>query len=116
MIVDELWNDSALRGMVVAQAQERASTGQTNLVCNDSSRTSLDCIRDASVPPIGWKKDTLRGLPDNSRDWLFKILGVLISTLAVAMGAPFWFSLLNKLVNLRLTGNPPPDSRQPVTT
>jgi hypothetical protein len=29
------------------------------------------------------------------------------------MGAPFWFDLLNKIVNLRLTGSPPPDSRQP---
>jgi hypothetical protein len=39
-------------------------------------------------------------------------IGILISSIAVAMGAPFWFDLLNKIVNLRLTGSPPPDSRQ----
>jgi len=42
-------------------------------------------------------------------------MGILISSVAVAMGAPFWFDLLNKVVNLRLTGSPPPDSRQPAS-
>jgi hypothetical protein len=36
-----------------------------------------------------------------------KVLGILLSSFAIVMGAPFWFDMLNKLINLRLTGNPP---------
>ncbi|HZV44768.1 MAG TPA: hypothetical protein VFF90_09825, partial [Saprospiraceae bacterium] len=33
-----------------------------------------------------------------------KCLGFLITALAICLGAPFWFDLLNKLVRLRGTG------------
>ena len=39
--------------------------------------------------------------------WLWKILGIVATTLAISQGAPFWFDLLQKAVNLRLAGNPP---------
>jgi hypothetical protein len=43
--------------------------------------------------------------------WLLaKFTGLLISILAVSMGAPFWFDLLNKLVNVRLAGRRPDPS------
>ena len=32
------------------------------------------------------------------------ILGWLITALAISLGAPFWFDLLTKLVNIRGTG------------
>jgi hypothetical protein len=31
----------------------------------------------------------------------------LLTVFAVSLGAPFWFDLLNKLVNLRSAGKPP---------
>lgn len=33
-------------------------------------------------------------------------------TLAVSLGAPFWFDLLNKLVNLRNSGKPPEKDKE----
>lgn len=39
--------------------------------------------------------------------WLWKIAGILATVLALSQGAPFWFDLLQKAVNLRLTGSPP---------
>ena len=33
-----------------------------------------------------------------------KITGLLVTILAIMMGAPFWFDLLNKISNLRGTG------------
>ncbi|MEO8630927.1 MAG: hypothetical protein ABI612_22940 [Betaproteobacteria bacterium] len=39
--------------------------------------------------------------------WLIKIIGWLITGLAVTLGALFWFDLLNKLVNLRGSGPKP---------
>jgi len=36
--------------------------------------------------------------------WLTMILGWLITAFAVSLGAPFWFDLLNKFVNIRASG------------
>lgn len=38
---------------------------------------------------------------------LLKLLGLLATTLAISQGAPFWFDLLQKVVNLRLAGDEP---------
>jgi hypothetical protein len=38
---------------------------------------------------------------------LLKLLGLLATTLAISQGAPFWFDLLQNLVNLRLAGDTP---------
>jgi hypothetical protein len=35
------------------------------------------------------------------------ILGWLITAFAVSLGAPFWFDLLNKFVNIRASGKAP---------
>jgi hypothetical protein len=39
--------------------------------------------------------------------WLWKIVGLAATALAISQGAPFWFDLLQKAVNLRLAGTPP---------
>jgi hypothetical protein len=46
----------------------------------------------------------LDNLPIDFYGWLVKILGMLITGAAAAQGAPFWFDLLKKLVNVRSTG------------
>ncbi len=110
MIARELWSDQAVRSAVVAQAQEKANKAQASGACDDVLKCTTDSIRAAEVPPIGWARDGVRWIPEGW-GWIWKIFGILISSIAVTMGAPFWFSLLNKVVNLRLTGSPPPDSR-----
>lgn len=41
------------------------------------------------------------------RLWIFRIIGWLFSTFAISLGAPFWFDLFNKVVNLRGSGAKP---------
>ena len=76
-----------------------------------SARTAgalIGQIRELHLP-IGWKK------PDDQwafagfgfMEWLVKILGILITTFAGSLGAPFWFQLLNKIVDLRAAGKQP---------
>lgn len=50
--------------------------------------------------PIGWP---LPRVQDVSCFWLWltHIAGWLLTALAISLGAPFWFDLLNKLVNMR---------------
>jgi hypothetical protein len=38
--------------------------------------------------------------------WPLKVAGIIMTALAVSLGAPFWFDLLGKLVNMRSTGKP----------
>ena len=39
--------------------------------------------------------------------WPLKVLGLLISVGAAALGAPFWYRLLDRIGSLRNTGRPP---------
>jgi len=64
--------------------------------------------------PIGWKvvdgkeKKWIWELERfEAMDWLVKIMGILITTFAGSLGAPFWFQLLNKIVDLRAAGKQP---------
>ncbi len=64
-------------------------------------------IGDAGWRTSGTQPDAARG-----RSGLFEViqshwLGWLITAAAVSLGAPFWFDLLNKLVNLRAAGKKP---------
>lgn len=39
--------------------------------------------------------------------WLTKLVGILISGVAASPGASFWFDILKKIINVRLTGSNP---------
>jgi hypothetical protein len=67
--------------------------------------------------PVGWTKDTWKKFVQDWQDqnmlvlstW---ILGWLLTAVAMTMGAPFWFDLLNKLVSLRSSVKPADPSRK----
>ncbi len=46
--------------------------------------------------------------------WLQKLLGLLITGLAAAQGAPFWFDILKKVVNVRSSGINPSETPKAV--
>jgi hypothetical protein len=52
-------------------------------------------------------------LPTDFISWLLKLMGLVMTALATTQGAPFWFDLLGKLVNVRGTGANPAE-KQPV--
>lgn len=53
-----------------------------------------------------------RRLPDGPYSWFLKILGIIITGLAVSQGAPFWFDLLNKIIVVRSTIKPHEKSQE----
>lgn len=63
----------------------------------------------SDVMPLTWKAGELSGENGNLSPRLVfsKITGLLATILAIMMGAPFWFDLLNKISNLRGTGSKP---------
>jgi len=86
-IAKSLWREPTLRQVIVAQAN------------NSEVQPSLEQIGKLGIP-IGWSTN----LPTDGQGWLLKIMGLMISGLAAAQGAPFWFDILKKLVNLRSSG------------
>lgn len=40
-------------------------------------------------------------------EWILKILGLMVTTLAVSLGAPFWFDVLQRIMKLRMAGVAP---------
>ena len=56
---------------------------------------------------MGWQNINLAEM--TVYGWGVKILGWLITAIAVSLGAPFWFDLLRKIVNLRSSGEKPAD-------
>jgi len=61
--------------------------------------------------PIGWKT-----LPGDFKDWFTKVIGLLLTALAVSLGAPFWFDLLNKVVSIRSAGVSPEEKKEKALT
>lgn len=65
-----------------------------------------DELQQANSPlGLGWHPEDLQGMTPS--DWVIKILGWIVTALAVSLGAPFWFDLLKKLVNIKAAGNEP---------
>jgi hypothetical protein len=62
--------------------------------------------------PIGWADFRWKGLNQTALDILSWLPGWLITALAVSLGAPFWFDLLNKFINIRGAGKAPEERQK----
>jgi len=100
-----LWVDGTLRAQMVQLASTYDPKADSNRSLFDKLRSDDENIR---ALPIGWQ-----GLPSEVT-WssfvtlLVKLIGLILTSLAVSLGAPFWFDLLSKFMNVRGTGQPPP--------
>jgi hypothetical protein len=106
MIANELWKDSSLRAYIVAQAEQAAEGGSVQLSTEEARKLLVDF-------PIGWVsgsefKGDPRSFPEAWTARALKGAGLLVTIFAISLGAPFWFDLLNRLVNIRSTGKPIP--------
>lgn len=53
---------------------------------------------------LGWEP---KDANVDAKTWLMRILGWLITALAISLGAPFWFDVLKKIITIQSTGNAP---------
>ena len=104
-----LWNDDAVRASVVAQAQQAVDKGQVAPDVGQGADQLAQQVSDVKSLglPLGWSTD-----PKDPR-WFDsgwgaagKVLGLIATTLALTLGAPFWFDLLGRVSRLRTTGKP----------
>lgn len=59
--------------------------------------------------PLGYAGE----VPGDFNWWLAKILGLLLTVGAASLGAPFWFDMLNKFINVRSVGKSPDEVAKP---
>lgn len=110
-LVRVLSTNAAVRDALVAQAQATASAEvmRARPASVDEAGGRLAALRNTGIP-LGWSAAPLdkdvRGIPGDALGWLAKLLGLGITTLAASIGAPFWFDLLNRLVNIRSSIHP----------
>ncbi len=134
-IAAQLWKAPTIRQALVAQATTTTagsvpSDTLSNLLKPQDYANSLAIPFGWSTAPLqdpstqcGWtpgqnvhpyiwlqnRCNLIVNLPamDDPLGWIGKLFGILLSGAAAAQGAPFWFDMLKKLVNLRGSGSAP---------
>jgi hypothetical protein len=102
-IADQLYRDQPKREAIVAAAEGYAAASkQTGDASAQAVQENFDRI-EAIGFPVGW---TEADLPGDFNAALRKIFGLLATALAVSLGAPFWFDLLNRIMVVRSTVKP----------
>jgi hypothetical protein len=121
-ILQVLWRVPQLTAQI-ADAAARTVEKKESSPTADQARAELQkleaqglpigfsCLGQASLEQTDWKtvfdKCAANVRQQAEGNWALKIIGWLITALAVAMGAPFWFDLLSRLVNMRGAGPKP---------
>ncbi|MBW4470829.1 MAG: hypothetical protein KME45_10570 [Stenomitos rutilans HA7619-LM2] len=125
-IINRLAQDSALRAAYSQAASTLVSTNPNAIVClqaQTDQASQIACLNNNAVNlrvaldrttalPIGWNatnwQEQWQLHPQGRLIASLKLLiGWLVSAIALSMGAPFWFNVLNKIVNVRNSGKPP---------
>lgn len=115
-VATTLWNDADRRASAVAMAEQIAKkplppAGQSSDVKAEIEKAE----NNLRSYPIGWNCKANATLSDYyscamealpNLKWS-QILGWFLTAAALTLGAPFWFDLLNKFINLRGAGSKP---------
>jgi hypothetical protein len=98
-ITEQLVNEPTVRAAVVAKAEQAASSEKDPKAAGETADKAVTELNALKLP-ILWDKS-------NDDVDASVIAGLLLTTIAISLGAPFWFDALNKLAHLRTTGKKP---------
>jgi hypothetical protein len=113
-----LWNDSSLRDQIVQDAGKFVSAGQQAAAGGDAAlsdsrvATEINNMETVIRPlPIGWPAPDFPNQTTSLQQafvwFVIKFFGLAMTALAVSLGAPFWFDMLSKFMNIRGAGTKP---------
>ncbi|MDQ3935565.1 MAG: hypothetical protein M3340_13135 [Actinomycetota bacterium] len=105
LVAETLWKEEPVRAAVVTRAtkiaESRPPDGQTLEEAADDAAS----VKQLGIP-LGWPDETEKD--PRAFTWR-KIPGWIVTWLALLAGAPFWFDVMKRLVNLRSDGGPAAD-------
>jgi hypothetical protein len=108
-----LWTNGTDRALLVERAKNvQASATAGSVAYLDKSNPLHPTFKmskedsDALKSVLGWPNEKLNG----GKVWPSRLLGWILSIVAISVGAPFWFDALSKLMNLRNAGQKPEES------
>ena len=118
-IAQTLSNNTVLRKTVIAAAEAYANTPRSDKDKTDTQaaiRSSYGQLKDLQLP-LGFGYAWQQPPPHPDWNWwkqevFARVIGYLITAVAVSFGAPFWFDLLNKLIIVRSTVKPREKSQE----
>jgi hypothetical protein len=96
-----LYHDKDARTLIVESAKSAVADKNGKALDYPDAKAELDQLG----LPMGWPPRGLI-LADFRTHWLSDVSGWLLTALAVSLGAPFWFDMLNKLIVVRSTVKP----------
>jgi hypothetical protein len=86
-LATRLWQEPMLRASLTG------AVSSTSTIQESSDRFGAVAQTISTIQfPWGWS-----GLPSTLGDWLQKVAGLLLTTLASSLGAPFWYNLLKQV-------------------
>jgi hypothetical protein len=120
VIAQTLWTQPTVRSSIVEAAQA-ASVDPTTVTTEDDERSPVEFFEDELATlglPIGWTEQELEAanlgfvpsqVTDSNREipsTFVNFFGWILTVGAAMFGAPFWYDILNKIVNLRAEVKP----------
>ena len=93
-IANTLYREPAVRAAVANAAQTTSSIVMPSADVSKNVAATIASL-DSLMLPIGWNQ-----IPATPGALGQKIVGMLLTTLAASLGAPFWYDLLRNLMNL----------------
>jgi hypothetical protein len=104
-VVRTLWNNPTQRAQIVERAKNPPQAGQP------ASSEQLNQLSQI----LGWSQSEKCDSEGSNRtrcclEWLERILGWILTIVAVSLGAPFWFDVLNKFMRVRNAGDAPDET------
>lgn len=101
-IANTLWKEPLVRDALVAQAEQLKLEDLGISIDVGAQQAAQDNVQDLqSLPiPIGWTPENIPARGDTN-GWIMKFGGILVSGIAAAQGAPFWFDIMKKLLEFR---------------
>ena len=125
-LYDSLATNPGLRTALVAQAEQATRSGGMDVpptpgtptagtseetVPPPGAREIFDQLGQTSLP-LGYSdRPGIGGDSSSMGEWIrwvaYKIPGLLVTMFAIALGAPFWFDILNRVSNVRASGRLP---------
>lgn len=111
-ITRTLWKSPTLRATLVEKAKNRTESQQSAVEYNDKNNPLKPSIKptkdelDTLQVVLGWSGENVC----DWKSWPQRLLGWILTIVAVSLGAPFWFDLLGKFMNMRSAGKKPETS------